>query len=170
MQTAKRIRISRSLGLALASGAAIVALAVAASAQQRVDPRLRPPILRPGAPATAAPVASAVPSTATTAAAATTAISGEGQTSDQKVRLNTYIDHTNATIHAEVHAGGKVVTDDERKVVKDHWRISMRLLRIRDVAEDSKDAASIATVDADLALLDTHLSTTLKALNAKAPK
>lgn len=167
MQTGKRIRISRSLGLALASGAAIVAVAAAASAQQRVEPRLRPPILHPGVATSAKPVVSAVPSTAATT---TTTISGEGQTSDQKVRFNTYIDRTNATIHAEVHAGGKAVTDDERKVVKEHWRISTRLLRIRDVAEDSKDAASIATVDADLALLDAHLSTKLKALNAKAPK
>ena len=161
MQMAKRIRISRSLGLAIASGAVIVGLAAGASGQQRVDPRLR----LPGrAGTTPIATASAVPSTATTT------ISGEGQTSDQKVRFNTYVDKTNTTIKTEVHANGKAVTEDERKVIRDHWRISMRLLRIRDVAEDSKDTASVATCDADLALLDTHLSTSLKALNAKAPK
>ncbi|MGH7281686.1 MAG: hypothetical protein ACRELY_09205 [Polyangiaceae bacterium] len=159
MQTFKRIRFSRSAALGLLSGGVLFGFAAVAHGQ------LQPRVNRLQPHATAAPaVTTAAPATATTTIAAT------GQTSDQKIRLSQYVDKTNATIKTEVHANGKIVTDDERKAVTEHWRLSTRLLRCRDVASDVGDQASIAEVDADLATLDTKFDAQLKALNAKAPK
>ena len=113
-----------------------------------------------------APAAASTPTPATT----TTTIATTGQTSDQKIRLSQYVDKTNAFIHSTVHVGGKAVSDEERKAIAQHWRLSMRLLRCRDLASNAGDQASVSLVDADLATLDAKFDAELKALNAKAPK
>lgn len=160
MHTSKRTRFARSAAIGLLSCGTLLAAGAVAFAQA---PRIHLPPGRntAGAPATAAASAPATPSTT---------IAATGQTSDQKIRLSQYVDKTNALIHSSVHAGGKAVTDDERKAVSAHWRLSMRLLRCRDVASDVGDQASVSLVDQDLAALDANFATQLKALNAKAPK
>jgi hypothetical protein len=160
MRKSKPNRVLSGAVIGVLSGAALLGFAVVAFAQGK------PPTLqqrfKPAASHTTAP--------GTTAAPVTTTINPGGQASDQKTRLAQYVDRTNATIHAGVHANGKEPDQDERNLVKEHWRITMRLLRIRDLAEDEKDTATVSEFDSDLASMDTHLQTTLVALNAKAPK
>ncbi len=159
MQTSKRIRFSRSAALGLLSGTVLFGFAAVAQGQLQ-RPRI---VLQPHASASAS-ASTAAPATATTT------IASAGQTSDQKIRLSQYVDKTNSFVHSTVHVGGKAVTDDERKAISEHWRLSMRLLRCRDLASNVGDQASVAEVDADLATLDAKFDTNLKALNAKAPK
>jgi hypothetical protein len=161
MRKSKPNRVLPSVAIGTLTGAVLLGVTAVAFAQAHV-PTLQQRFK---------PAASAHPATpATTAAPTTTTISPTGQATDQKTRLAQYVDKTNATIHAGVHANGKVVTQDERNLVKEHWRITMRLLRIRNLAEDANDTATVSECDSDLASMDTHLQTTLVALNAKAPK
>jgi hypothetical protein len=160
MRKSKPNRVLPSVAIGALAGAVLLGVTAVAFAnppptlQQRFKPAAGHP--------TAAPP--------TTAAPTTTTINPGGQATDQKTRLAQYVDKTNATIHAGVHANGKEPDQDERNLVKEHWRITMRLLRIRDLAEDAKDTATVSECDSDLASMDSHLQTTLVALNAKAPK
>ncbi|MEO8874846.1 MAG: hypothetical protein ABI461_04595 [Polyangiaceae bacterium] len=147
------------------SGAACIGVASSVFAQ---TPLVRPGTVRPLSGQHAA--TAATPASAAAPATATTTIASAGQTTPQKTRLAQYVDKINAQVHTAVHAGGKVITQDERNAVKDHWRLSMRLLRVRDVAEAANDPATMQQVDADLAVLDAHFQTQMAALNAKAPK
>lgn len=160
MQNLKSNRVLPGAVIGVLSGAMLLGVAAAAFAQGH------PPSLqqrfKPSASHAAAPL--------TTAAPSNTTINNAGQTSDAKSRLAQYVDKTNATIHAGVHANGKEPDQDERNLVKEHWRITMRLLRIRELAGAANDTASASECDSDLAAMDTHLQTTLTALNAKAPK
>jgi hypothetical protein len=160
MQNSKSNRVLPGAVIGVLSGAMLLGITAVAFAQAH------PPSLqqrfKPAPGHTVAP--------APTVAPATTTINNSGQATDQKTRLAQYVDKTNATIHAGVHANGKEPDQDERNLVKEHWRITMRLLRIRDLAEDAKDTATVSECDTDLASMDQHLQTTLVALNAKAPK
>lgn len=132
------------------------------------------------ATAVATPVASAAPSATTPtavapsdASVATTSTADAGassETADQIARRKAYVDRTAAHIRDLVHANGKAVTDEERAAISRHWRHSMRLLRVRNLAEADSDQADVARVDALLATADMHLDAKLKALNIKAPK
>ena len=164
MRNRKPNRVLPSVVVGVVSGAVLLGVTAVAFAQAHPP---TPTLQQRFKPATSAhpvtPGAATVPP-------ATTTINPGGQASDQKTRLAQYVDKTNATIHAGVHANGKEPTQDERNLVKEHWRITMRLLRIRDLAEDEKDTATVSECDSDLAAMDAHLQTTLVALNAKAPK
>jgi len=92
------------------------------------------------------------------------------ETADQIARRKAYGDKTATHIHDLVHANGKAVTDEERAVIEKHWHHTMRLWRVRNLAELDSDTPDIARVDALLATADLHLDTKLKALNVKAPK
>jgi hypothetical protein len=163
MQNSKSNRALPGAVIGVLSGAVLLGVTAVAFAQSHA-PTLQQRF-KPGPTASGHTVAPT-----TTVPPATTTISPTGQASDQKTRLAQYVDRTNTTIHAGVHANGKEPTQDERNLVKEHWRITMRLERIRDLAEDAKDTASVSECDADLAAMDAHLQTTLVALNAKAPK
>ena len=163
MQNSKSNRALPGAVIGVLSGAVLLGITAVAFAQAHtptLQQRFRPQGSASGH--TVAPSGTAAP--------ATTTIANGGQANDQKTRLAQYVDKTNATIHAGVHANGKEPTQDERNLVKEHWRITMRLLRIRDLAEDAKDTATVSECDSDLATMDQHLQTTLVALNAKAPK
>jgi hypothetical protein len=163
MRNRKSNRVLPSVVLGVVGGAVLLGATAVAFAQAH-----QPTLQQRFKPATSSSGHTVSPTT--TVAPTTTTISPTGQASDQKTRLAQYVDKTNATIHAGVHANGKEPTQDERNLVKEHWRITMRLLRIRDLAEDAKDTATVSECDSDLAAMDTHLQTTLVALNAKAPK
>jgi len=165
MQNSKRIRFSSVVAVGTLSGAACIAVASGVFAQTPTLQQRFHPLGSAHAQTGATPTASAA-----APATATTTIASSGQTTPQKTRLALYVDKTNASIHTAVHAGGKAVTAEERAAVKEHWRLSMRLLRVRDVAEDSNDPGTMTQVDADMALLDSKFAVQLAALNAKAPK
>jgi hypothetical protein len=161
MQNLKSNRVLPGAVIGVLSGAMLLGVAAAAFAQGH-QPTLQQRF-RPSASHSAA-------TPATTAPPSNTTINSSGQANDAKTRLAQYVDKTNAIIHAGVHANGKEPDQDERNLVKEHWRITMRLLRIRELAEAANDTATVSECDADLATMDTHLQTTLAALNAKAPK
>jgi len=91
------------------------------------------------------------------------------ETAAQKRRRVDYVDRTTSLIRNAVHAGNRQVTNDERDMIKRHWRRAMRLFRIRDIAEDIGDGASVTRVDADIQNLDTTFYEKLKLLAQKAP-
>ncbi len=161
MQNSKSNRVLPGAVIGVVSGAMLLGVTAVAFAQGK-PPSLQQRFKPAASGHTVAPT--------TTVPPATTTINNGGQANDQKTRLAQYVDKTNATIHAGVHANGKEPDQDERNLVKEHWRITMRLLRIRDLAEDAKDTATVSECDSDLASMDSHLQTTLVALNAKAPK
>jgi hypothetical protein len=128
-------------------------------------PPVTPSAAAANTPTTAAPSDASV---ATTAAGVDAGAPSE--TADQIARRKAYVDKTAAHIIDLVHANGKAVTDDERAVIQRHWRHSMRLLRVRNLAELDSDTPDVARVDALLATADLHLDAKLKLLNTKAPK
>lgn len=132
--------------------------------------------------ATPSTSASAAPTTTTgTDAGSTTAGSADASTAtttdagasdesaDQHARRKAYVDKTYAKIRELTRANGKHVTEEERAAIRKHWRHTMRLWRIRNLAENDKDTGIVARVDALLATADKHLFDKLKTLNAAAP-
>jgi hypothetical protein len=85
---------------------------------------------------------------------------------EQKKRRVDYVDRVRKEVRAIVPA--HQLTEADRELVRTHWRRSMRALRVRLLAEDSNDAASVARCDALLAKLDQLLLGKLKALHTKA--
>lgn len=84
---------------------------------------------------------------------------------EQKKRRKDYVDRIRKEIRAivPVHA----LTDADRDLVRVHWRRAMRTLRVKLIAEDSSDAATIARCDALLAKMDQQLFDKLKDLHKK---
>jgi hypothetical protein len=132
--------------------------------------------------AAASALAHAAPSSAVAAAASGAAAAtppgaaksdDEGGSDDEKPeqreKRHGYVATMGNKIAAAVRANGKGVTEDERDVIKDHWRRAMRLWRIRHLALLDNDKASVARVDAILARLDKQTENKLKELNGKAP-
>ncbi len=132
--------------------------------------------------AAASGVAHAAPSSAVAAGSASAAagsvapsskIDDEGGSDDekpeQKEKRHNYVGTTTNKIASLLRANGKKVTEDERDVVRDHWRRAMRLWRIRHLALLDGDKAIAARVDAILARLDKQTENKLKELNGKAP-
>jgi hypothetical protein len=91
------------------------------------------------------------------------------ENSFQHTRRGEYIEKTKLRTVDEVLANGKGVSQDERDAITAHWRTSMRLLRILDLAEDDKSKVHIARVGVVMDRVDEKFYTTLKQLNAKAP-
>jgi hypothetical protein len=62
-----------------------------------------------------------------------------------------------------------VWTPEMRKVSFNHWRRAYKALRIRDVAQDENDAATVGRVDAYITKINEHFFALLTELAAKAP-
>lgn len=97
----------------------------------------------------------------------------QGAAADEKPenrdKRRAYIRRMKGKLADTVHAGGKQVTEEEREVVRSHWRHSMRLWRIRHLAMIDGDKAVVARVDALLAKEEDKTTAKLKELNDKAP-
>jgi hypothetical protein len=92
---------------------------------------------------------------------------GPPETAGQKVYRNAY---DSKTLKQETETTkGHVWTPDVGSVESNHWKRAYRALRIRELAEDGKDTAAIARVDAFLTKLDQHFFTALAAVVADAP-
>lgn len=119
------------------------------------------------------------PSTGASAAAATGAGAAAGDDDDvgeakdekpeHKEKRRSYIRKTKKALDEAVHGNGKSLTDEERAVIRKHWHLSMRLWRIRHLAEMEKDKTSVQEVDTLLAKTDAKTMAQLKELSAKAP-
>jgi hypothetical protein len=91
------------------------------------------------------------------------------ETPEHRTKRRSYIRRAKKAFDEQVHAGGKQLTDDEREAVRKHWRRSMRLWRIRHLAEADGDKATIAKVDSLLSKADEQTRAELKRLNEAAP-
>src|SRR5678815_1929878 len=80
-----------------------------------------------------------------------------------------YQARTDARIRAWVHEDNHEVSEEERTFINDHWRRSARLHRIRRLARDAKDMATVARVDAMLTRLDNVLEIQLGRMRIRAP-
>jgi hypothetical protein len=65
---------------------------------------------------------------------------------------------------------GHVWTPDMISTMIDHWRRAYKLLRIRELAEDDKDVATVARADTLLNKTTDRFLTQLKDVTAKAPE
>ncbi|HEX7602277.1 MAG TPA: hypothetical protein VF316_11755, partial [Polyangiaceae bacterium] len=92
---------------------------------------------------------------------------GPAETPGQKVYRNAYISKT--TKHEVEVTKGHVWTPDVGALENLHWHRAYRALRIRELAEDEKDTAAVARVDAYVVKLDQHFFTSLATLSAAAP-
>ncbi len=119
-----------------------------------------------GTPVAAAADAGAAPATPAADAGAVSL----KETPAQYRKREDYVEKTNLLIRNTVKANGKAVTEEERTEVLKHWRWSMRLYRIREIAEDLNDAAAITRADAGIQNADTKFYAALKVMNARAPK
>ena len=92
---------------------------------------------------------------------------GPAETTGQKAYRAAYIAKTKKR-QREI-TKGHVWDPDVTALANTHWRRAYAALRIRELAEDDKETAHIARVDAYLAKLDQHYATQLTALVAQAP-
>lgn len=92
---------------------------------------------------------------------------GPPETAEQKAYRSAYISKT--LKHETETTKGHVWTPDVGAVERRHWKRAYRALRIRELAEDDKDAAAIGRVDAFLTKLDEHFYKALAAAVADAP-
>lgn len=91
------------------------------------------------------------------------------ETADQKKRRQTYTTATADKIRAATKAKQKAMTPEMRALVKQHWRIAMRILRVQRIAENANKPA-IAKRAADLlAKEDARFFAKLDALGKAAP-
>jgi hypothetical protein len=123
------------------------------------------------APTQAAPASSAAAPSGAAAAAGDDDDVGESKDEkpEHKEKRRSYIRRTKKVLDEAVHGNGKTLTDEERAVIRKHWHLSMRLWRIRHLAEMEKDKASVQEVDTLLAKTDAKTMAQLKELSAKAP-
>jgi hypothetical protein len=80
-----------------------------------------------------------------------------------------YTQKAQAQIAATVAKDNKATTAAEADVVSAHWNKTMRILRIRELAQLESDAAIVKRCDDELARADRNLALRLQSLNAKAP-
>ena len=79
---------------------------------------------------------------------------GPPETSDQRAYRMKYVSDTAAKENALMH--GLVWTPEVRKAEGAHWRRAYRTLRIRELAEDGGDTATMARTDLFLRKIDGH--------------
>lgn len=172
-----KMRSITLLGFVMAATVASVALA---DGKDDKDERRGPAFLHPppsGAAAHASAAAASASAATSASAAGGTAASNdedEGSGADEKPenrdKRRAYIRRMKAKLAETLHAGGKTITDEERDVVRTHWRHTMRLWRIRHLAMLDGDKGIVLRVDALLAKEDDKTTVKLKELNDKAPK
>jgi len=80
-----------------------------------------------------------------------------------------YQGRTDARIRSWVHEENREVTDEERAFINDHWRRAARLWRIRRLAKEANDMATVARVDAIMNRLDNILEHQIVRMRTHAP-
>jgi hypothetical protein len=161
--------MKRTLPLACLT-AGLLLLPVLADAQPQPPPAKPKVLLKPGAAPTAQPPAATPPATpppATPAPAADAGVKEKGkEDAAQKKRRKDHMDLITRELRAVVKQDG-VITNEEKDLIRTYWRRSMRAFRIRLLAEDEKDTATVARADAYLAKIEKTLFDRLKELQKK---
>ncbi len=67
---------------------------------------------------------------------------------DTRNKRRGYLRRIKKELNQAVHANGKSLTDPERAAIRAHWHVSMRLWRIRSIAEGDANSAAVTQVDA----------------------
>lgn len=118
----------------------------------------------------AAPAASAAAASPAASGSAATASPPSPEERESRTKRAAYVRTTRTKIREAVRADNKEVTHEERTVIGLHWRHTMRVFRVREMAAKAKDAAAIARCDALVTKADDKFFAKLKELNAKAPE
>lgn len=113
-----------------------------------------------GAAAQTAPAASAHPSARPDA--------GPHETAEQREFRKNYVTATNHKQTALL--AGLVWTPEVHKAAAAHWGRAYRALRVRELAEDAKDAKTVTSADALLRKVDAHYFALLAELAPTLPK
>jgi hypothetical protein len=80
-----------------------------------------------------------------------------------------YQARTDARIRSWIHEENHEVSEEERTFINDHWRRAAKLHRIRHLAMQAKDMATVARVDALITRLDNVLEIQLGRMRMRAP-
>ena len=156
-------RTLSAVGLA----AALVALSSPGAAQDKSRPVTRPlpvttgaapvaPTPPPPAPVAPPPVAPVVAAPVAIGVADAGVKEKGKEGAEQKKRRREHIDRVTKIARTLARADG-VVTAGEKELIRQHGRRAMRTFRVRMLAEDEKDAATMARCDALLAKSETAL-------------
>ena len=154
------ISMRRRLNLFIGGVAMLLApAALAAGAAPSAAPGAPPPV---GMPSTA-PMP--MPSTS---AAHNHPDAGPAETKDQKAYRLRYVAETVEKENALLK--GLVRTPEVHKAVTSHWHRAYRTLRVRELAEDGADPATVARADAHLRKIDAHFFGYLAELAPSLPQ
>ena len=88
---------------------------------------------------------------------------------DESPEQRSYEGRMDTQLRSWIHEGNHEVTEEERGYVNDHWRRAAKLWRIRKLAQEAKDNASITRVDALMAKLDHALEEHIHRYREHAP-
>jgi hypothetical protein len=91
------------------------------------------------------------------------------RTPEQNAFRQALLDKKHKLVSEIVHRNGKHTTKAEHNAVRTYWRHVTRLLRVRELAQEAKDDASVKRVDALLAKAEKNITTKLEKMNAEAP-
>jgi hypothetical protein len=80
-----------------------------------------------------------------------------------------YQARTDARIRAWIHEDNHEASEEERTFINDHWRRTARLHRIRHLAMEAHDMATVARVDAILTRADNVLEIQIGRMRGRAP-
>ena len=91
------------------------------------------------------------------------------QSDDETPEERAYQGRMDTQLRSWIHEGNHDTTDEERTFVDEHWKRAARLWRIRKLANEARDAAAIARVDALLAKADHMLEDHIRRYREHAP-
>ncbi len=152
----------RSLKLLIGGVATLLApAALAAGAAPSAGPGAPPPI----GMASAAPAMT--PASPSASAPHNHPDAGPAETKDQRAFRRKYVAETVEKENTLLK--GLVRTPDVHRAVTNHWHRAYRTLRVRELAEDSADAATVARTDAHLHKIDAHFFAYLAELAPSLP-
>jgi hypothetical protein len=98
---------------------------------------------------------------------ASTDASGVPESVEQFVYRRRYVALTVARLQKAIILRHRGLSSREKEVVRKHWRVALRLLRLRDVAQDEGDLAATRRVEAALTLADRRLFDALEVPNTE---
>ena len=90
-------------------------------------------------------------------------------TVDEMPEQRSYEGRMDTQLRSWIHEGNHEVTEEERGFINDHWKRAAKLWRIRKLAQDAKDAASVARVESLMAKLDRTLEEHIRRYREHAP-
>lgn len=90
-------------------------------------------------------------------------------TPDQIAFRNAYISRTQTRTREILDAGHKARTAEENAIINKHWSNAFKALRIREVAQDNSDSATVSRVDGYMSRLDSQYYDDLSGAVARAP-